>query len=200
MCGAPAQATALVQASSKVESAPNGSDHTSEAAIFPEQPQQIEQQGRGKSIGVGIAVAVVLLVPLLLVVRNWQSSQLNEPAAAVTSTQPQANTEAVAVPQRVVKNPAKKVRATVPANQQAETETGVPATQEDPTELWKSVRSGNARAEVTLAKLYLDGNTVPQSCEQTHMLLLAASKKGNKAADTLLTGAYLERCQSNSTQ
>ncbi len=100
----------------------------------------------------------------------------------------------------LARNSPKKLRTPVPEKQAAETETEVPATQEDPTELWKSVRSGNARAEVTLAKLYLDGNTVPQSCEQTHMLLLAASKKGNKAADTLLTGAYVERCQSSSAQ
>lgn len=199
MCGAPAQANASVQASSKIVSAPNRSDHSSEAAIFPEQPQQTEQRGRGKSIGIGIAVAVVLLVPVFLVVRNWQS-QLSELVAAVTSTQPQANTGVVAVPQHVAKSPTKKVRTPAPEKRQAEMETAVPATEEDPTELWKSVRSGNARAEVTLAKLYLDGNAVPQSCEQTHMLLLAASKKGNKAADTLLTGAYVERCQSGSAQ
>jgi TPR repeat protein len=56
------------------------------------------------------------------------------------------------------------------------------------------VRQGNIEAEVALAKLYLEGTEVPQNCEQAHMLLLAASKKGNNNADELLSGSYAERC------
>jgi hypothetical protein len=64
----------------------------------------------------------------------------------------------------------------------------------DPSELWKLVRQGNIEAEVALAKLYLEGTEVPKNCEQAHMLLLAASKRGNKNADELLSGSYAERC------
>ena len=69
-----------------------------------------------------------------------------------------------------------------------------PAT-DDPAELWKRVRKGDADAEVALAKLYVDGNGVPRNCEQAHLLLLAASRKGHKTADSVLSGLYTQRCQ-----
>jgi hypothetical protein len=65
----------------------------------------------------------------------------------------------------------------------------------DPAKLWQAVKRGSTHAEVTLAKLYLDGDVVEQSCEQAHLLLMVASKKGNGLAETLLTGAYAERCR-----
>jgi len=46
-----------------------------------------------------------------------------------------------------------------------------------------------------LANLYLQGKSVPQSCEQAHMLLQTAATKGSKAADTLLKSSYPERCE-----
>jgi hypothetical protein len=46
-------------------------------------------------------------------------------------------------------------------------------------------------AEVALAKLYLEGEAVPHNCEQAQMLLLAASRKGSKAADDLLNSSDL---------
>jgi len=199
MCGAPAPTIAPIQASLEDPSEPNHAGRTPEEVVSREQPlEQAETQDSGKSIGIGIAVVVVLLVPVFLVVHNWQTSKLNEPAASVTNTQPQSNSEQVAALTGAARNHAKRVHTPVPANQQAETT--IPTTEDDPAELWKSVRGGSARAEVTLAKLYLEGNEVPQSCEQTHMLLLAASKKGYKPADSLLTGAYVERCQQSSAQ
>jgi hypothetical protein len=65
---------------------------------------------------------------------------------------------------------------------------------ENPTELWSRVRKGNTGAEVALAKLYLEGTVVEPSCEQAHLLLLAASRKQSKAADDLLAGAYAKQC------
>ena len=65
---------------------------------------------------------------------------------------------------------------------------------ESPTELWNRVRKGNTGAEVALAKLYLEGTVVEPSCEQAHLLLLAASRKQSKAADDLLAGAYAKQC------
>jgi hypothetical protein len=71
----------------------------------------------------------------------------------------------------------------------------VDAAKVDPAELWKAVKRGNVNAEVALANLYLQGEAVPQNCEQAHMLLSVASTKGSKAADNLLKSTYAERCQ-----
>jgi TPR repeat protein len=69
------------------------------------------------------------------------------------------------------------------------------AKENDPVELWKAVRRGSVSEEVALANLYLEGEAVPQNCEQAHTLLYAASMKGSKAADTLLKSSYAERCK-----
>jgi hypothetical protein len=195
MCGAPARTVAPVRAASEGVSQPHASSPAPQVAIFGEQPQP--EVGR-KSIWLGVAVSVVVLVPLLLVIHNWKSSSATELAAGVTNVRPQLSSEVAAAPVRAARHAAKKDHAPAPEQQQAESTTA--ASRQDPAELWKDVRGGSARAEVTLARLYLDGNTVPQSCEQTHMLLLAASKKGSKAADSLLTGAYVQRCQPRLTE
>jgi TPR repeat protein len=64
----------------------------------------------------------------------------------------------------------------------------------DPAELWKQVGNESTGAEVALANLYLAGVVVPQNCQQAQVLLLAASKKGNKGAESLLA-TYGKRCQ-----
>jgi hypothetical protein len=71
----------------------------------------------------------------------------------------------------------------------------IDAAKGDPVELWKAVKRGSVNAEVALANLYLEGEAVPQNCEQAHMLLSVASMKGSKAADNLLKSRYAERCQ-----
>jgi hypothetical protein len=188
MCGVPAQVPAPIQTASESKR----TSRAPEVTFSGEQAPQFKTSGSGKSIGIGIAVAIVLLVPLFLFIHSWQPSQSSPPAISATKPESQPEPVVAATPDHMVKSPAKKVHATASPGQQLAIAPPVPA--EDPAELWKGVRSGNARAEVTLAKLYLDGNSVPQSCEQTHMLLLAASKKGSKAADSLLAGAYAARC------
>jgi TPR repeat protein len=69
------------------------------------------------------------------------------------------------------------------------------AKENDPVELWKAVKRGSVSAEVALANLYLEGEAVPQNCEQAHMLLHAASMKGSKAADDSLKSSYAGRCE-----
>jgi hypothetical protein len=69
------------------------------------------------------------------------------------------------------------------------------AEDDNPMELWSRVGRGNTGAEVALAKLYLRGIAVARSCEQAHVLLLAASRNRSKAADSLLAGAYAQQCQ-----
>jgi len=64
----------------------------------------------------------------------------------------------------------------------------------DPAELWKQVANESTSAEVALANLYLHGVVVPRNCPQAQVLLLAASKKGNSGAESLLA-TYEKRCQ-----
>ena len=64
----------------------------------------------------------------------------------------------------------------------------------DPAELWKEVGNGSTSAEVALARVYLDGVVVPQSCPQAQVLLSAARKKGNDGAENLRS-TYEKRCQ-----
>lgn len=68
-------------------------------------------------------------------------------------------------------------------------------TSEDPAELWKRVGHGDMAAEVALARLYLDGTRVPQSCEQARLLLTAAAEKHQAEAVRLLAGDYAQRCR-----
>jgi hypothetical protein len=69
------------------------------------------------------------------------------------------------------------------------------STLDDPVELWKKVQRGNTGAEIKLAKLYLEGTRVAQSCDQARVLLLAAAKKQSAEARNLLAGAYPQRCR-----
>ena len=64
----------------------------------------------------------------------------------------------------------------------------------DPAELWKQVRGESTDAELALANLYLEGNVVPKNCLQAEVLLSAASRKGNRAAESL-RATYSERCE-----
>ncbi len=199
MCGTPPPPMVPTSATSEAVPASREADRAPEGVFSPSQPRQpVEATGSGKSIGMGIAVAVVLLVPVFLVIQHWQTSRSNGPLASATSIQPQSISEEVPASPRVAGNRAKKTHSRTQVKQEPEATDS--AVGDNPAELWKNVRAGSARAEVTLAKLYLEGNEVPQSCEQTHMLLLAASKKGYKAADNMLSGAYVERCRQNSAQ
>jgi hypothetical protein len=65
----------------------------------------------------------------------------------------------------------------------------------NPVALWKAVKRGSVNAEVALANLYLEGEAVPQNCEQGRMLLSAASTKAAKPPITLLKSSYAERCE-----
>jgi general secretion pathway protein A len=56
----------------------------------------------------------------------------------------------------------------------------------DPAKLWAEVRADNSDAEVDLARLYLEGTTVPQNCAQAKVLLQAAARKGNARVADLL--------------
>jgi TPR repeat protein len=112
-------------------------------------------------------------------------------AAELTATSAQPK-EKNADQRHIVHNPVRGVLHVIPAKLQT-AQTPDPAKEDDPVELWKAVKRGNVSAEVALANLYLQGKSVPQNCEQAHMLLQTASAKGSKAADILLQSA--ERCE-----
>jgi hypothetical protein len=53
---------------------------------------------------------------------------------------------------------------------------------ETPQQLWAAVRRGSVKAAVALADRYLQGDGVPQHCDQARVLLLVASEKNNADA------------------
>jgi hypothetical protein len=113
-------------------------------------------------------------------------------AATSAATSEQVKIENAAERQ-IVRPPVARVQHLAPAK--VGTTPIARAAEDDPVELWKAVKRGSVNAELVLAKLYLEGEAVPQNCEQAHMLLRAASTKGSKAADNLLKSRYAERCE-----
>ena len=63
------------------------------------------------------------------------------------------------------------------------------------TRLWSAVASGNASAEVDLARLYLKGDGAPQNCEQAKILLRAAAKGGSVEARQQLKKLRTSGCR-----
>ena len=63
------------------------------------------------------------------------------------------------------------------------------------TRLWSAVASGNASAEVDLARLYLKGDGAPQNCEQAKILLRAAAKGGSVEAQQQLKKLRTSDCR-----
>jgi hypothetical protein len=193
MCGTPAPTAAPVHVSSPGGGAGrNGADPEPQITI-PPALQTVETPVRRKSIPIIVSALVVLSALFGLLIRNWGTPTSASQMAESTNTSLPANPESKATPYRA-KSPTSGVQLFVPAKFNPVESTN-PTTQEDPAELWKRVRRGSTPAELTLAKLYLEGTVVPQNCEQTHLLLLAASRKGSKAAGSLLAGAYAEQCQ-----
>jgi len=62
------------------------------------------------------------------------------------------------------------------------------------TRLWSAVASGNASAEVDLARLYLRGDGVPRNCEQAKVLLRAAAKRRSVEAQQQLKELQTSGC------
>jgi TPR repeat protein len=126
-------------------------------------------------------------------VHNLNLAKDSRSAAELTATSMQPKVKN-ADQRHIASNPVRRVQHVVPAKL-GTAQTPDTAKEDDPVELWKSVKRGDVSAEVALADLYLQGKSVPQSCEQAHMLLQTASTKGSKAADTLLKSSYAERCE-----
>jgi hypothetical protein len=61
--------------------------------------------------------------------------------------------------------------------------------------LWVAVEKGNSSAEVVLANLYWKGQGVARNCDQTRILLSAATRKGNAEAKKQLEQLNREGCE-----
>jgi TPR repeat protein len=61
--------------------------------------------------------------------------------------------------------------------------------------LWAAVEKGNPSAELALADMYWHGKGVARNCDQTRILLTAASRKGSAEAQRLLEEFQQEGCE-----
>ena len=193
MCGTAAPAIEPVQPPSVVPEEFSRADHESG-------PSSSDSQQRPPKPGLRRLIPVLAVLVLLSGVTwlfygarkgNLPKQSGSAPQLTPTSEQPKLENTGERL---IVHNPVRGVQHAVPAKLRT-TQTTNAAKENDPVELWKAVRRGSVSAEVALAKLYLEGGAVPHNCEQAQMLLLAASRKGSKAADDLLNSSDSERCE-----
>jgi len=157
-------------------------------------PREEESGARSRSpFPIVVVAAIISCVLLLLVFRTSKSGGSDSPPQAPASLSPLPKPPAAAAVSPVPDLPSPPAvegfrPPALPARKRVDAAN-------DPAELWRSVRKGNPDAEIRLAKLYLEGNTVAQNCEQAHLLLLAAMKRNSKAADNILSGLYERRCR-----
>ena len=193
MCGTAAPVVEPLQTLSRIPDEFSGADYQS-------RPSSSDSQQNPPHPGLGRLVAVVVVLIVLIVVssvfydvhkRNLAKESGSAAELTAASAQPKVRN---ADQRRIARNPVRRVQHVIPAKM-GTAQTPDTAKEDDPVELWKAVKRGNVSAEVALANLYLEGRSVPQNCEQAHILLQTASTKGSKAADTLLKSSYPERCE-----
>jgi hypothetical protein len=142
-----------------------------------------------------VVLSIVLMVVSLVLYEVHKRNLAKESGSAAELTATSGQPKVKNADQRHIgRNPVRRVQHVIPAKL-GTAQTPDTAKEDDPVELWKAVKRGNVSAEVALANLYLQGRSVPQNCEQAHMLLQTASTKGSKTADILLKGSYAERCE-----
>ena len=147
---------------------------------------------RGLIPAVAASIALIMVTSFSYKNRNGHLPKESGAAAELSATSGQPKLENGG--QRlIVDNPVRGIQQFVAGK--LRTAQTMAAKDANPVALWKAVKRGSVNAEVTLANLYLEGEAVPQNCEQAHMLLSAASMKGSKAADNYLKSSYAERCE-----
>jgi hypothetical protein len=192
MCGTAAPAVEPIQPPSTV---PNEfrTNHKSLQSSLNSQPRPPHPGLRRLIPILVISIVLIVVSSVLYEVHKRNLAKESGSAADLTATSGQPNAEN-ADQRHIARNPVRRVQHVIPAKL-GTAQTPDTAKKDDPVELWKAVKRGNVSAEVALANLYLQGKSVPQNCEQAHMLLQTASTKGSKAADTLLKSSYAERCE-----
>ncbi len=184
MCGEPASAESVVL---RLGDEPGGSGREINRRTG-EARRALSSVGRRGLIPVALSTVVLLCVASYFTFRSRPLSKMPATVPAPVSNSSQSDRESAAVPLNASAE-VESVGAVKP-----ELEETSKAKNEDPADLWKRVRKGDAVAEVALARLYLSGVGVERSCDQAHVLLSAASRKRNKAADGLLAGPYAQQC------
>jgi hypothetical protein len=140
-----------------------------------------------------VSIALTFFASFLYELRKPRPNKEFGPAPELTSRLGQPKSESTG-PKQIVHYSARKAPLTIPVSL-VTVQTIHGAKENDPGYLWNAVKRGSVQAEVALANLYLKGEAVAQSCEQAHILLLAASVKGSKLADDSLKNSYAERCR-----
>ena len=192
MCGTAAPAVEPIQPPSPVpnEFRTDDESHPSSPDSQPRPPR-----ARFRRLIPIIVVSIVLMVVSSVFYEVHKRNLAKESGSAAELTATSAQPKVRNADQRhIARNPVRPVQHVIAAKL-GTAQTPDTAKEDDPVELWKAVKRGNVKAEVALANLYLQGKSVPQSCEQAHMLLQTASTKGSKAADTLLKSSYAEQCE-----
>jgi hypothetical protein len=146
-----------------------------------------------KPILVLVSIAVLIGTVSYLVVRGRMPQVHGAAASSAGATSARADTQAASRAMNSSEAPLPS-SADIRSSKNRP-ETMVKPRNQDPVELWNRVRQGSTGAEVALARMYLEGTGVARSCEQAHVLLLAASRKRDKEADDLLAGSYAQHCQ-----
>ena len=192
MCGTAAQVVEPLQSLAAVPDHLRNGDHEPHPSSSGTQP-------RPPHLGLRRLLPVVIVLIGLMAVTSFfykarKGNQPKESGPAIEPTATLGQTKPTAGQQHIVRNPVRGVKHVV-AGKLGTAQTPDTAKEDDPVELWKAVKRGNVSAEVALANLYLQGKSVPQNCEQAHMLLQTASTKGSKTADILLKSSYAERCE-----
>jgi hypothetical protein len=192
MCGTAAPAVETLRPLSSVPNEFSGADRESGPSCSDSQ-QRPPHPGLRRLIPI-VVILIALMVVTLFFYKVRKGNLPKESGSAAdmaTSGQPKLEN---ASQRHIVHSPVRGVQHVVAAKV-GTAQTIDTRKEDDSVELWKAVKRGSVSAEVALANLYLEGEAVPQSCEQAHMLLYAASMKGSKAADNVLKSSYAERCE-----
>jgi hypothetical protein len=192
MCGTPPPAFKPVQLGSAV---PDEFSPTDDVAMSGSKNQE-----NSSNLGLVSLVAVLVVSTGLILFASFRYElskarphQELGPSAKIADRPGQPKSESTN-PQEVVHYSPREAPLAVPASL-VTVGKAFAAEEKDPVDLWNAVKRGSAPAEVALANLYIKGEAVSQSCEQAHVLLLAASMKGSKLADNVLKSTYAERCR-----
>lgn len=149
---------------------------------------------RGLLLGVVITAVVGILV-LIFALRSQPKANEREAPAPSSSTNPGADSSSPSAkpelapqsraigPAAPSKSPSGKSPSDSPSSTAAPSLSSASAHPKlsplTPDQLWEAVQSGNAKAAVALADLYLHGDGVPANCAQARILLQFAAQKNN---------------------
>lgn len=141
---------------------------------------------RGLLLGVVITAVVAILV-LLFALRSQPKANEREVPPSGSSANPGADSNSPS--SKSASAPTSRSSAKSPAGSPSGTATPAPSPSTasahpklsplTPDQLWEAVQSGDPKAAVALADLYLHGDGVPVNCAQARILLQFAAQKNN---------------------